>query len=37
MPSPDVEKDDLAVVKERDWVDPMLNSAANRASRIQER
>jgi len=34
MPSPDVEKDFLAVLKERDWVEPVLNSAADRTSTV---
>ena len=34
MPSPDVEKDFLAVLKERGWVEPVLNSAADRTSTV---
>jgi exo-1,4-beta-D-glucosaminidase len=34
MPSPQVEKDFLAVLKERNWAEPVLNSAADRTSTI---
>ena len=34
IPPPDVEKDDLAVLKERDWANPILNNAAEHASSL---
>jgi exo-1,4-beta-D-glucosaminidase len=34
IPAPEVEKDYLAVLKERDWANPILNSAADRTSAI---
>ena len=34
IPSPEVEKDFLGMLKERDWVKPMMNSAADRTSTI---
>ena len=34
IPAPQVEKDYLAVLKERDWPNPILNSAADRTSKI---
>ena len=34
IPPPEVEKDYLAVLKERDWANPILNNAADRTSTI---
>jgi exo-1,4-beta-D-glucosaminidase len=34
MPSAEVEKDFLAVLKERDWVEPVLSSASDRTSTV---
>jgi exo-1,4-beta-D-glucosaminidase len=34
VPSPEVEADFLAVLKERDWPDPILSTAADRSSKI---
>jgi exo-1,4-beta-D-glucosaminidase len=34
MPSPQVEKDFLAVLKERDWIEPVLSSASDRTSTV---
>ena len=34
IPAPQVEKDYLAVLKERDWPNPIMNSAADRTSKI---
>jgi exo-1,4-beta-D-glucosaminidase len=34
IPSPQVEKDYLAVLKERDWANPILNNAADRTSTL---
>jgi exo-1,4-beta-D-glucosaminidase len=34
IPAPPVEKDYLAVLKERDWPNPIMNSAADRTSNI---
>jgi exo-1,4-beta-D-glucosaminidase len=34
MPSPEVEKDFLAVLKERDWIEPVLSSASDRTSTV---
>jgi exo-1,4-beta-D-glucosaminidase len=37
MPSPGVEKDFLAVLKERDWIEPVLSSASDRTSTVSGR
>ena len=34
IPAPEVEKDYLAVLKERDWTNPILNHAADRVSSV---